>query len=82
VRPTLLRGNLHDEPPIVIVDGTVTADGIAALQALRVEETLMIRRLNAMDATQRYGLHRTNAVLEVVTSRPGKVALEESAYRC
>lgn len=82
VRPTLLRRNLHEEPPIVVVDGVVTENGMAALQALRVEETLMIRRLSAADATQRYGLNQANAVIEVTTLRARPVALDPSAYHC
>jgi hypothetical protein len=71
VRPSLMRRNIRDEPPIVIIDGAVTSDPIAALQGLSVQEVAVVRRLNPSDATQRYGLHQSRSVLEVITMRPG-----------
>jgi hypothetical protein len=82
VRPSLLRRNLRGELPIVIVDGAVTNDAYTALQGLQVEEIQAIRRLSAIDAAQRYGLHQSNSVLEVITVRPGNKELDNNAWSC
>jgi hypothetical protein len=82
VRPSLMRRNLRGEMPIVIVDGTVTSDPVAALQGLTVEETAAVRRLSASDAAQRYGLHQSRAVLEVVTARPSSTEVDPKAASC
>ena len=82
VRPSLLRPNIQNEPPIVIVDGAVTGDAVAALKSLRVQEIFAVRRLNASDATQRYGLHESRSVLEVITGRPGSDTTDWRASSC
>jgi len=68
VRPSLFRSNIHGEGPIVVLDGVVVStEAVTFLRSVPVSEIYSVRRLSASAATQRYGLHQTNAVLEVLT---------------
>jgi hypothetical protein len=67
IRPSLFRSNIQGEPPIVVVDGVVSSDPVSTLRALSATEVHSVTRLSASAATQRYGLHKSNAVLEVIT---------------
>jgi hypothetical protein len=78
LRPSLLRLNMHGELPIVILDGAVTSDASAVLHSLSPDQVASVRRLSASEATQRYGLHRSNAVLEVLSlSSPNAAASKD-----
>lgn len=65
LRPSLLRRNVHGELPTVVLDGAVTSDASTLLHVLTLQQVASVRRLSASEATQRYGLHESNAVLEV-----------------
>jgi len=67
IRPSMLRRNLRGELPLVVLDGAVVGDASALLHTLPATQVRSVRRLDEKAATQRYGLHQTNAVLEVQT---------------
>jgi hypothetical protein len=81
LRPSLLRRNMRGELPIVVLDGAVTSDASTALHGLAPDQVASVRRLSASEATQRYGLHQSNAVLEV-RSRRSPNGAESSRGQC
>jgi hypothetical protein len=74
LRPSLLRRNIRGELPMVVLDGVVISDPAMLLHSLITNQVYSVHRLNASAATVRYGLHQSNAVLEILTSPPQRSA--------
>jgi len=67
VRPALLRSGVHEDAPIVVIDGAVSSSGPAILQTLSVKQVAVVRRLSAAQAASRYALYYGHPVVEVFT---------------
>lgn len=63
-----MRRSASGAPPTVVLDGAPVAS-LAVLRELRIEEVLLVRLLEAPEATMRYGTMYGRGVLEVTTHR-------------
>lgn len=78
LRPSMLRANLRNELPPVVLDGAFVPDAASLLHNLSAGLVFSVRRLSATAATSRYGLRSESAVLEIVTTPYAKSAHSEA----
>jgi hypothetical protein len=81
LRPSLLRTNVRNELPPVVLDGAFLRDAASMLHNLSAGQVYSVRRLSATAATSLHGLRSESAVLEIITT-PHASAHRRSGNAC
>jgi hypothetical protein len=65
-RGTVSARDIAEQTPEVYINGVHVAGGVGALRSIPASSVTLVRRISAVDATQRYGANHLSPVLEVV----------------
>jgi hypothetical protein len=65
-RGTTSARTIAEHSPPVYINGVHVAGGVEALRNIPASSVTLVRRISAVDATQRYGTNHLTSVLEVV----------------
>jgi hypothetical protein len=65
-RGTVSALDIAEQSPEVYINGVHVRGGVQALRSIPASSVTLVRRISAVDATQRYGANHLSPVLEVV----------------